>query len=321
MLYIQIGGSLWYWSSSTFWGLLNYLDLVFEVPLWLASTNRYWGRWCWDAWSLGARPRSLIPWCLPPWSLVRCLIPRSLMLGLSDERPDSYSSTSNFHIGNACVRTMIGSRLDGWSRIGNFLLWCTRVQTTSVRRPDGHIWIAILALRRLASRRDTTSSRQLTDLPFLGTWKEIRSWSSTGRRSDVLLKRLDGCKLAQKLLDTVWGPDGMNTSFGRMMLVCLASERDDTSSGRMEQWTDGHPDGMAQSSGRLTGNLNSSDLQTLNSGIPVYSIFTRMWFCPNTEWGQITNTIKDSFSCFTFSSSFGETILSNFAKTLESSIS
>jgi len=90
----------------------------------------------------------------------------------------------------------------------------------------------------------------------------------------VLLKRLDGCKLAQKLLDTVWGPDGMNTSFGRMMLVCLESGRDDTSFGRMEQWTDGRPDGMARSSGRLTRNLNSSDLQTLNSGIPVYRIFT-----------------------------------------------
>jgi hypothetical protein len=37
----------------------------------------------------------------------------------------------------------------------------------------------------------------------------------------VLLKRPDGCKLAQKLLDTVWGPDGMNTSSGWMMLICL----------------------------------------------------------------------------------------------------
>jgi hypothetical protein len=65
----------------------------------------------------------------------------------------------------------------------------------------------------------------------------------------VLLKFLDGYKLAQKLLDTVWGPDGMNTSSGRMMLVCLASGRDDTSSGRMEQWTDWCLDGMARSSG------------------------------------------------------------------------
>jgi hypothetical protein len=43
--------------------------------------------------------------------------------------------------------------------------------------------------------------------------------------------------------------------------------------------TDRRPDRMALLSGRLTGNLNSSDLQvessdiTLNSGIPVYSIF------------------------------------------------
>jgi hypothetical protein len=75
----------------------------------------------------------------------------------------------------------------------------------------------------------------------------------------VVLKRLDGCKLAQKLLDSVWCPDRMNTSSGRMMLVCLASGRDDTSSRRMEQWTDGRPDEMARSSGWLTGNLNSSD--------------------------------------------------------------
>jgi hypothetical protein len=59
----------------------------------------------------------------------------------------------------------------------------------------------------------------------------------------MLLKRPDGCKLAQKLLDTVWALDGMKTSFGRMMLVCLASGWDDTSSGRMEQWIDGRPDG------------------------------------------------------------------------------
>jgi hypothetical protein len=90
----------------------------------------------------------------------------------------------------------------------------------------------------------------------------------------VMLKRPDGCKLAQKLLDTVWGPDGMKTSSERMMLVCLASGWDDTSSGRMEQCTDGHLYRMARSSGRLIGNLNSSDLQTLNSGIPVYNIFT-----------------------------------------------
>jgi hypothetical protein len=47
----------------------------------------------------------------------------------------------------------------------------------------------------------------------------------------------------------------MNTSSGRMILVCLASGQDDMSFGQMEQWTDGRPDGMARSSERLTGNL------------------------------------------------------------------
>jgi hypothetical protein len=57
------------------------------------------------------------------------------------------------------------------------------------------------------------------------------------------------------------------------MLICLGGP-DGRHVVRTEQWSDGRPDGMARSSGRLTGNLNSSDLQTLNSGIPVYSIFT-----------------------------------------------
>jgi hypothetical protein len=51
----------------------------------------------------------------------------------------------------------------------------------------------------------------------------------------MLLNRPDGCKLAQKPLDTVWGPDKMNTSSGRMMLVCLASGWDDMSFG----WSSG----------------------------------------------------------------------------------
>jgi hypothetical protein len=143
-----------------------------------------------------------------------------------DERPDGYSSTHNFHIYNSRVRTMIGSRPDGWSRIGNFLLWWTHVRTTAVRRSDGDIWNAILTLRRRASGRDTTSSRRLIDIPFLGTWKEIRNWSSTEGRPDVLLKRPDGCKLDRtfsiqysvrtewsRRLDgwcwSVWSPDGM----------------------------------------------------------------------------------------------------------------
>jgi hypothetical protein len=118
-------------------------------------------------------------------------------------RPDGNSSTRNFQICNARVRTMRGSLPDGWSRIGNFLLWWTRVRTIAVRLPDGDIWIAMLALRRRASGRDTTSFERLIDLPFLGNWKEIRNWLSTERHPDVLLKRLDKCKL-DRTFSTQW---------------------------------------------------------------------------------------------------------------------
>jgi hypothetical protein len=34
-----------------------------------------------------------------------------------------------------------------------------------------------------------------------------------------------------------------------------------------------------------------SSENTLTSGIPIYSIFTHKWFCPNTKWGQNTNKL------------------------------
>lgn len=46
----------------------------------------------------------------------------------------------------------------------------------------------------------------------------------------------------------------------------------------MEQWSDGRPDGMARSSGRLIRNRNLRSAKSfesaLNSEIPVYNIFT-----------------------------------------------
>jgi hypothetical protein len=79
----------------------------------------------------------------------------------------------------------------------------------------------------------------------------------------VLLKRPDGSKLDRTFSIQWRGLNGTNTLSGRMMLICLASGRDDTSSRR------------------LTGNLNffylfrsaESSENALISGIPVYSIF------------------------------------------------
>jgi hypothetical protein len=167
---------------------------------------------------------------------------------------------------------MNGSRPDGWSRIGNFLLWWTLIQTTTVRRPDGDIWIAILALRRHASGL-------LIDLSFIGTWKE----SKTVR----VLRGIRTCCWNIQT-DATWIEPSRHSE---------GSERRDTSSGRMmlglsRVWTvwhvvrtdgtvtDGHPDEMARSSGWLTGNRKSSDSEALlNSRIPVKHLYTQV-ICP-----------------------------------------
>jgi hypothetical protein len=82
------------------------------------------------------------------------------------------------------------------------------------------------------------------------------------------------------------GLDGNARHPNRWCLVCRASGRYGTSSGRMEQWTDGRPDWMTRHPDGwqgteifwLVSSAESSDI-TLNSGIPDKSIYTYKWFC------------------------------------------
>jgi len=69
----------------------------------------------------------------------------------------------------------------------------------------------------------------------------------------VLLKRPDGCKLAQKLLDTVWGLDEMNTSSGRMMLICLGgpnSRHVVRTDGTVDRWASGRDGSIVRTADR-----------------------------------------------------------------------
>jgi hypothetical protein len=157
---------------------------------------------------------------------------------MGDELPDGWTSTCNFHICYVRVRTMSGSCPDGWSRIDNFHISCTRVWTKADWRPNGDIWIAILALRRHASGWDTTSSRRLNQSSHIWTWKEIEA----GR---VLIGVRTCCWVVRT--DASWIETSRHS--GGSGWKC-------TSSGRMEQWSDGRLDGMARSSGRLIGNGN-----------------------------------------------------------------
>jgi hypothetical protein len=149
-------------------------------------------------------------------------------------RPDQGVGASGRLNFNTQFPYLMRVRPDGWSRIVSYHIRCTRVRTTAVRCLDGSFWIAILALRRYASGRYTTSSGRLIDLPFLGTWKESVNRSRIDRRPDVLQKRLDGASWHRSFSIRCRCLDGENTSSGQMMLVCLMSGRKDTSSGRME---------------------------------------------------------------------------------------
>jgi hypothetical protein len=132
-----------------------------------------------------------------------------------------------------------------------------------------------------------TSSRCWLNMEISLSWnlernqKLIECWEAFGRDAETSGRMQAGTETSRYSMGS-----GRNEHFVRTDDVGLSSVRTGWHVVRndvtMDRWV----------SGRLTGNLNSSDLQILNSGIPVYSIFTLKWFCPNTEWGQNTNELS-----------------------------
>jgi hypothetical protein len=177
---------------------------------------------------------------------------------------------------------MRGRRPNGWSIIGNYHIQCTSVRTTAVRCPDGSFWTAILALWRYASRRDTTSSGGLIDLPFLelgknqwtvqeliGVWTccwnvRMEQAGTEASRYDVGV-RTEETHHPDRWCLSVWRPDGMTR------------RPDGWNSRHMGVRTGWH---IVRTADREL--WNSSDF-TLKSGIPICRIITHKWFCPNTE--------------------------------------
>jgi hypothetical protein len=125
--------------------------------------------------------------------------------------------------------------------------------------------------------------------------KLIEYWEASGRAAETSGRM----QARENLLDTVEGPDWETRRPDRWCLVFLASGRERhvvRTDGTVDRWASERDD---TSSGRLTGNLKSSIFfrcaesseNALTSGIRVYNIITHTWFCPNTEWGQNTNKL------------------------------
>jgi hypothetical protein len=191
-----------------------------------------------------------------------------------DERP------RNFHICYARVRIMRGRRPDGWSRIGNFLNRWARVRTNADWRPNGGIWIVILALFMSTFGRDNTSSGRCINLPLFWIWKESEAdWSLMDVRT--------GCWDVRT--DASWN---ISISIQWRVRTEKYVVRTDKAVDRL---TSGRDDA---SSGWLTGNLKSFIFFAVQSLLKmlwkVESLFTTSLHISDfvqTEWGQNTNKL------------------------------
>jgi hypothetical protein len=196
---------------------------------------------------------------------------------------------------------MRGIRPDGWSRIGNSLNWWVRVRSKADWRPDGDIWIVILALRRRASGGIPHRPDGWSIFPLLELGKNLRLfeyWEASERAAEMsgrMQARIEASRYS--------------VGSGRKRYI---AQNDDTGlSSARSGWTR-RPDGWTSGQmGIRTGRhvVWTADRETeifylfrsaessenaLTSGIHVYNIFTHKWFCPNTEWGQNTNNYPGS---------------------------
>jgi hypothetical protein len=151
-------------------------------------------------------------------------------------RPDGRTSAgSNFHVRLSRVRTKGDERPDGWTSTRNFHICYARVRTMTNRRPDGDIWITILALCMSTSVQESTSSGRLKqsslklNLERIWSWS-IDHWEASGRAAETS-RRMEVGKVASRNNE---GLDGMARRPDEWCLVCRASGRYGTSSGRME---------------------------------------------------------------------------------------
>jgi len=160
---------------------------------------------------------------------------------------------------------MRGSCPEGWSRIGNFHISCTRVQTKADWRLDGDIWIVILALRRRALGRDTTSSGRLNQSSHIWTWKESEAGRVLiGVRTCCWVVRTDASWIETSRHSVGFGRKC--TSSGRMMLGLTGVRmvwhivRTD---GTVVRWTSGRDGSIVRTADREPKSLIFHAVQSL----------------------------------------------------------
>jgi hypothetical protein len=161
-------------------------------------------------------------------------------------------------------------------------------------RPDGCIWIEILALCMSASGRESTSSGRLHQSSLIWTWKEnlklIDHWTSSGRAAETSGRMQAGIEASRY-------SDGFGrkcTSSRRMMLGLSGVQtvwhvvRTD---GTVDRWASGRDGTIIQTADKeleifwLASSAESSETLQ-NSRIPCKTASLHTSDFVQTKWGQ-----------------------------------
>jgi hypothetical protein len=127
-------------------------------------------------------------------------------------------------------------RPDGWSDARNFHISSSRVQTMKIGVRTSKFWTRYLPYGWACPDGNPHRLDGSTIFPYLCFGKKSHSWSNTKCRPDVLLKRLNGCKLEQFEASRHRGRSGWKVLIVRTddALDSWPSERYITSSGRLQ---------------------------------------------------------------------------------------
>jgi hypothetical protein len=118
--------------------------------------------------------------------------------------------------------------------------------------------------------------------------KLIKYWEASGHATETSERMQAGTKTSRYSMGSkrnehfVWMDDAGLSSVRTGWHVVRTN-------GIVDRWASGRDGSIVRTADRELEFLLTCRLW--KSGIPIYSIFTLKWFCPNTKWGQNTNKL------------------------------
>jgi hypothetical protein len=220
-------------------------------------------------------------------------------------------AASNFHIRLSCVRTKGDGRPDGWSSTRNFHIYCARVRTMkgrrlavevksaisiSIERPSGLLnWNCDSCLKEKRVRTEIHVVRTVVAIfPYIileRIGSLIEYWRASGQAAESSGRMQAGLEASR----CSEGSERMMLGLSGVRTVWHVVRTD----GIVDRWASGQDRTVVRTTDRepilLTCTQCRFSETLLNSGIPVKSIFTYKWFCPKQHEANHKLTSSNTF--------------------------